>query len=112
MSVNQRCQMTPGSVIFPAMRQFAAFVGLALAVALPQARAQQNPDDQYIAIYSLIQQADSLQAAGQPRPALAEYTQARDELEKFQKAFPDWDAKIVGFWLDYLAGKINGLTAQ
>jgi tetratricopeptide (TPR) repeat protein len=94
------------------MKHFAALVGLILAVALPQARAQQSPDDQYIAIYSLIDQADTLQVAGQPRSALAGYTQALAELQKFQKMFPDWDAKIVSYRLDYLARKINDLAAQ
>ena len=97
---------------FLGMKHFAALVGLAIAVALPQARAQQNPDDQYIAIYSLIQQAEALQAADQPRSALAGYTQALAELQKFQKVFPDWDSKIVSFRLNYLAEKVNGLTAQ
>jgi tetratricopeptide (TPR) repeat protein len=94
------------------MRRFAAFVGLALAIALPMARAQQSPDDQYIAIYRLIQQADALQAAGQPRSALAGYTEALAELQKFQKMFPNWDSKIVSFRLDYLAEKVNNLAAQ
>ena len=94
------------------MKRLAALVGLILAVLLPSARAQQSPDDQYITIYSLIQQADALQAAGQPQEALAGYTEAQAELQKFQKQFPDWDSKIVGFRLDYLAKIINGLAAQ
>ena len=74
---------------FAGMKCFAAFVGMAFAFVLPMARAQQSPDTQYIAIYSLIQQADSLQAASQPRSALAGYTQALADLQRFQKAFPD-----------------------
>jgi tetratricopeptide (TPR) repeat protein len=97
---------------FSGMKQFVALVGLVLAVALPQARAQQSPDDQYIAIYSLIQQADALQAAGQPQQALASYTEALARLQKFQKAFPDWDSKIVIFRLNDLTEKVNGLAAQ
>jgi len=96
----------------PGMKRFAALVGLVLAVALSPVRAQQSPDDQYIAIYSLIQQADALQSGGQPRQALDGYTQALAELQKFQKVFPDWDSKIVTFRLDYLAQKINGLARQ
>ena len=97
---------------FPGMKRFAALVGLALAVALPMVRAQQSPDDQYIAIYSLMQQADALQAAGQPRSALDGYAQALAELQKFQKMFPYWDSKIVSFRLDYLTEKVNNLAAQ
>jgi tetratricopeptide (TPR) repeat protein len=102
----------PAFGYFSGMKRFAALVGLALAVVLPPARAQQNPDDQYITIYSLIQQADTLETASQPRSALAGFTQALADLQKFQKAFPDWDPKIVSFRLDYLKEKVNALAAQ
>jgi tetratricopeptide (TPR) repeat protein len=96
------------------MKRFAALgvVGLALAIALSPAHAQQNPDDQYVALYSLMQQADSLNSSSQPRQALAQYLQAQDELQKFQKVFPDWNPKIVNFRLNYLAAKIAEVTAQ
>ena len=97
---------------FSGMKRFAALLGLALAVALPMTRAQQNPDDQYLAIYSQMQQADTLQAAGQPRQALAGYTQALAELQKFQKMFPYWDPEIVDYRLIIFTKKINGLAAQ
>jgi tetratricopeptide (TPR) repeat protein len=105
----------PNSVAFGyfcAMKRFATLVGLILAVALPQARAQQGPDDQYFTIYAQIQQADSLQSAGQPRQALDDYRQALAQLQKFHKMFPDWDPTIVNFRLGYLADKINGLASQ
>lgn len=94
------------------MKRLVALIGLILAVLLPPARAQQTPDDQYVAIYTLMQQADSLQGAGQPRAALADYTQAQAALQRLQKVYPDWDPKIVGFRLDYLARRISDLTAQ
>ena len=94
------------------MKRFAALVGLVLSIALPMARAQQSPDDQYIAIYNLMQEADALQEAGQPRQALADYTQALAGLQKFQKIFPLWDSEIVTYRLNYLADKVNSLAAQ
>ena len=94
------------------MKRFAALVGLVLLVALPMTRAQQSPDDQYIAIYNLMQQAETLQATSQPRQALADYTQALAGLQKFQKIFPDWNSEIVTYRLNYLTDKINGLAAQ
>ena len=94
------------------MKFYAAVAALILAVAPQSARAQQNPDDQYIGIYNLIQQADSLADSGQPREALADYTQARAELDKFSKVFPGWNATIVNYRLNYIAQKISGLTAQ
>ena len=92
------------------MKRPVAFVGLALALLLPQARAQQNPDDQYVVIYSLMQQAEMLENSGNLRQALGDYVEAQNELGKFQKAFPDWNSKIVNFRLSYLAEKIAGTT--
>src|SRR5476651_2171136 len=72
-------------VYFSGMKLISALAVLLLAAATPQARAQQTPDDQYVAIYSQIQQADSLQSTGQPRQALAGFVEAQTQLQKFQK---------------------------
>jgi Flp pilus assembly protein TadD len=85
---------------------------IALAALLPQARAQQGPDDQYIIIYSLMQQADTLDNSGQSRQALAQYVQVQGELQKFQNIYPDWNPRIVNFRLKYLAEKIAEVTAK
>ncbi|HEY5298619.1 MAG TPA: tetratricopeptide repeat protein [Verrucomicrobiae bacterium] len=83
-----------------------------LAAFLSSARAQGTADDQYIVIYSLMQQADSLAAAGEPRQALSEYAEVQTELQKFQKVYPDWNPNIISFRMNYLARKIAALTAQ
>ena len=83
-----------------------------LAALLPSARAQQGPDDQYIILYTMMQQADALDSSGQPRQALAQYVQVQGELEKFQKIYPDWSPRIVSFRLNYLAEKIAEVTAK
>jgi tetratricopeptide (TPR) repeat protein len=94
------------------MKRLVALLILILAAWLPPARAQQGPDDQYIIIYSLMQQADLLDSSGQPRQALAQYVQVQGELQKFQKIYPDWNPRIVNFRLNYLAGKIAEVTAK
>ncbi len=91
--------------------KFFSAIAIFLAVALTQARAQDGPDEQYVAIYNRIQQADSFQSLSQVRQALDAYVEAQSALQKFQKVFPDWDQKIVSYRLDYLAGKIAALTA-
>jgi tetratricopeptide (TPR) repeat protein len=93
------------------MKHFTALLGLTLLIALP-VFAQQTPDDQYIAIYNLMQQADTMDSSGQARQALDEYTSAINQLQKFQKVYPDWNPTIVKFRMKYLTQKINGLTAQ
>jgi cytochrome c-type biogenesis protein CcmH/NrfG len=94
------------------MKRFAALAVLFLTLLLSPARAQQGPDDQYLIIYSLMQQADSLSSAGHPGEALAGFTEAQSELQKFQRVNPDWNPKIVNFRLSYLAEKIAELTPQ
>src|ERR1700677_2486794 len=83
-----------------------------LAAALPAARAQETADDQYVVIYSLMQQADLSDESGQPQQALSQFAEVQSELQKFQKIYPDWNPNIVNFRLNYLAQKIAGLTAQ
>ena len=94
------------------MKRLVALLILILAALLPPARAQQGPDDQYIVIYSLMQQADTLDRSGQPRQALAQYVQVQGELQKFQNIYPDWSPRIVNFRLNYLAEKIAEVTAK
>jgi tetratricopeptide (TPR) repeat protein len=94
------------------MKRLVVLLFLILAVRLPPARAQQGPDDQYIVIYSLMQQADTLDSSGQPRQALAQYVQVQGELQKFQRIYPDWNPRIVNFRLNYLMEKIAEVTAK
>jgi len=93
------------------MKRLAVFVVLMLALLLP-ARAQENPDDQYLIIYALIQQGDTYDKLGEPRRALDDFTEAQTSLQKFQRVFPDWNPKIVNFRLSYLAEKIAETTAR
>ncbi|MGO9585272.1 MAG: tetratricopeptide repeat protein [Limisphaerales bacterium] len=94
------------------MKRLVALLILILAALLPQASAQQGPDDQYIIIYSLMQHADALNSSGQARQALAQYVQVQGELQKFQTIYPDWNPRIVNFRLNYLAEKIAEVTAK
>jgi len=92
--------------------KFFAALALALFLALPLARAQENPDDQYVVIYTLIQQGDAYLDSGQPQRALEDYVEAQGELQKFQQVYSDWNPNIVSFRMNYLAQKIAALTPQ
>ncbi|HEY1489798.1 MAG TPA: tetratricopeptide repeat protein, partial [Verrucomicrobiae bacterium] len=94
------------------MKHIFALVIFLLAAGLTPALAQADADDQYLMIYSLLQQADNLADSGQPQRALAQYAEVQTELQKFQKVFPDWNPNIVNFRLKYLAGKIADVTAS
>src|SRR5258705_1112371 len=71
----------------------------------------EGPDNQYLNIYSLIQEADALDRS-QPTQALAKYLQAQTTLQRFQRAYPDWNAKVINFRLNYLALKVDALSAH
>jgi hypothetical protein len=90
---------------------FSGWVILALLLALCAARAE-GPDDDYLAIYNLIDQADTLNASGNASQALAKYVQAQRALAQFQRDNPGWNVKTVSFRLDYLAGKIAATSGQ
>jgi Flp pilus assembly protein TadD len=82
-----------------------------LLMVLAGARAE-GPEDRYVAIYNIIQEADSLNNGGQFGRALARYREAQTGLLQFQKGYPDWNANVVNFRLKYVAGAIDALAAK
>ena len=91
------------------MKWFSVIVALLLA--LSGARAE-GPDDQYIRIYTLIQEADKLNSGGQPSEALPKYLEAQTDLQRFQAGYPDWNVKVIKFRLSYVAEKIAAVSAR
>jgi cytochrome c-type biogenesis protein CcmH/NrfG/shikimate kinase len=81
-----------------------------LSAALSPLHAQQDADDRYLAIYSRIEQADRMSSSEQAAVMLPQYVKAQDDLQTFQKIYPDWNPKIISFRLDYVAQKIADLT--
>ena len=90
-------------------RWLAGFLVLTLLVALWPARAE-GPDDEYLQVYSLIQQADDLNTSGKPAPAKAKYQQAQSELKKFQQSYPEWNTKLISYRLNYVSQKLSALA--
>jgi len=84
----------------------ALLVGISLTV-----RAE-TPDAQFVRIYKLIQDADTLSANGQAPSAIEKYLDAQTALKNLQKASPSWNEKLIKFRLNYLAEKLSTLNAQ
>jgi hypothetical protein len=105
LNMNQPFSSVPP--IFPARRssRFIVWTMLALLLALCAARAD-GPDDDYVAIFSLINDADNLNKHGDTAQAHAKYIQARQELLALKQANPNWNQRIVSFRLNSLAEKI------
>ena len=87
------------------MKYYAALALFLLVAGLASAQAQQDPDDNYIAIYGLIQQADTFVSSGRAESALTLYTDVQKELLGFQKSFPAWNPKIINFRLNLCCGQ-------
>jgi tetratricopeptide (TPR) repeat protein len=78
-----------------------------LLVLVPRVRAD-GADDQYVQIYTLIQDGDS--CATNHAQALVKYNEALTALQRFQKVYPGWNDRVVNFRLNYLASKITILS--
>ena len=111
--VNQACFARPGprkqAQVIAKRFSGLLLVGLLLGVGPPGAVAQ---DDEYLRIYDLIQQADTLSTSGKTAPAKAKYQEAETALRNFQRAFPDWNSRLVSYRLDYLAQKVASLSGK
>ena len=91
------------------MKRLSVIVALLLGLAGAQA---QGPDDQYISIYSLIQEADKLNSGGQPGDALPKYVEAQAALQRFKKGYPEWNPKVISFRLSYVTAKIAEVSPR
>jgi Flp pilus assembly protein TadD len=93
------------------MKRFVALVLAAWFFGQAGARAE-GPDDQYVTIYNVIEQGDSLKSAGSAGEALAKYAEAQSALLRLQRLYPDWNPRIVSFRLNYLASQAAALGGQ
>jgi Flp pilus assembly protein TadD len=93
------------------MKAFFTLLVLSLLVWSPNVRAD-GPDDEYVSIYSQIEQGDTLNEKGKTASALTNYVAAEKALKLFKKNYPDWNPKIVTYRLKYLAEKITSLPVQ
>lgn len=92
------------------MNRFLAVAGAWLLAFVLTARAA-GPEDQYIAIYYLIQQGDTAQTDGKNAEAAERYRDAQSALQKLQTTYPLWQTNVVSFRLSYLAKRLAALPA-
>src|SRR6185295_7955587 len=83
----------------------AVLLGISFAV------QAESPDAQFVRIYKLIQDADTLTANGQASSAIEKYLDAHTSLKNLQKANPSWNEKVIKFRLNYVAEKLATLNA-
>ena len=93
------------------MKRLLSLMG-ALLVGISFTVRAESPDAQFVRIYKLIQDADTLSANGQAPSAIEKYLDAQTALRNLQKASPSWNEKVIKFRLNYLAEKLSTLNAQ
>lgn len=67
-------------------------------------------DDQYLKIFTSIEQADELVAKNKSVEAKTKYLEAQKQLHQFRRTFPTYNAKLVNFRLNDLNNKIEALA--
>jgi Tfp pilus assembly protein PilF len=87
-------------------------VAWVLCLAVVITASAQTPDERYVGIYHLIQQADNLSDAGKVGDATTRYLEAQTALKNFQSTYPDWNQRIVKFRLEYVAARLEPLTRR
>jgi len=92
------------------MRLPCLFFASLLLVVCFKPRAEE-PDDQFVRIFNLVQQADASAEGGQSERARQNYLEAQEGLKNLQKSHPTWNEKVIQFRLNYIAQKLNSLTA-
>jgi hypothetical protein len=104
--VNPSNQIDVAGVSSPVRKKyFTGWIILVLLLALCAARAE-GPDDDYLAIYGTIEQADALSASGKTDQARAKYLEAQRALIEFKRENPNWSVKVVAYRSKYVAEKI------
>lgn len=67
-----------------------------------------GPDDQFIVVYNLIQQAEQTSDA---RRAGLLFEEAQAGLRQIQRGFPNWNERVISYRLRYVGEKLAGLKA-
>lgn len=92
------------------MTRIVCALGLVLALVLPfRAEAAPTPQDQYLRIYLLIQEAEKLEIAGQKASARERYKIGLERLEALQKSNPEWESTIVKYRIKFCKDKLDAL---
>jgi chromosome segregation ATPase len=88
------------------MHRLSAFV-LGMMAWILMIRAA-GPDDQFIVVYNLIQEAER---AVDVREAGRLYEEAQAGLRQIQKGYPNWNERVISYRLRYCGEKLEGLKA-
>jgi chromosome segregation ATPase len=94
------------------VRMYRIVALMALVFCLGFSRAQAaGADDLFIAIYNLIQQADTQVDSGNSSAAVTAYSKAQEDLKLLNRQYPSWNERVVNYRLRYVAERLATLKA-
>lgn len=85
------------------------FIVLLVLVVALNGRAFAGADDDFIAIYNLIQQADTQRDTGQVSAARRAYADAQQRLNALRRAYPEWNERVIAYRQRYVAERLAAL---
>ena len=85
---------------FPIRR--AGWFGWAVCVLLAVAASlyAEGPDERYLRLYAVIDQADALSQSGETNSAKAKYREAQNGLLQLKQDHPTWNTRVVVYRLN------------
>jgi Tfp pilus assembly protein PilF len=95
----------------PLMKHTPSIAGL-LMLTVAGALLADGPDDEYVRIYSLIQQADNLRERGQSAPSAQKYSEVETALKQMRQSYPAWNPRVVEFRLRYVAERLESSNLE
>jgi len=84
------------------------FLTLGLAIFATAVQAQ-DPADDFLKAYFLLQDGDTAKKAGEKDKAIEKYNGALDVLRKIQVESPDWNPNIINFRIKYCTDGVTSL---
>jgi hypothetical protein len=92
-------------------RRFSPLILVSLLLCFGVANAE-TPEEQYLTIFSQIQEADALNTSGKAKPALAKYKEIQTSLQLLQRNHPDWNKGMLAFRLKYVGEQISAISEK
>lgn len=84
-------------------------VGISLVCVLMLSSVLASPQDEYLQIYLMIQEAEKLESTNQQAGAKSKYEASMKKLEGLQQGSPQWEPVIVRYRINYCKDKLDKL---
>jgi tetratricopeptide (TPR) repeat protein len=94
---------------FGEMKWFSVLAAASMLAATPVVQAI-GPDDDYISIYQMIEDAEQSLALNQTAQARTRFQAAQEALKKFKATYPTWNQATVDFRLKYVTENLAKLA--